>query len=255
MTTPLTRTEFWTIVEPIEAVPGKYGPQFKFKASVPWTQWPATFYVSQNLMPQADTPASREALLNTGHWASFKRGSLMKNEDGTTKDPELEWSYRWDVIGWDVPAEAATSGGGSSRGGGGGGSDRNRSIERQVAFKGAIDLVLGQVIELADVTYYTDIFAGAIADDYLTSAELGADPEPAAPGHLVETARAYGAVVIEETPASPPPCATHGGAVFEYKTGRTGASKWTHQKSDGGWCIFDGEMPAAPAPETAELPF
>ena len=252
MTTPSTRTEFCTIVEPIEAVPGKYGPQYKFKASVPWTQYPPTFYVNQNLMPKADTPESREALVNTDHWASFKRGSLMKNEDGTTKDPELDWNYRWDVIGWDVPAEATTGGTSGTSGTGGGSSDRNRSIERQVAFKGAIDLVLGQAIELADVTYYTDIFAGAIADDYVTSAELVADPEPAAPGHLVETAKAYGAVVIEETPASPPPCATHGGAVFEYKTGRTGVSKWTHQKDDGGWCIFDGEIPA---PAEDLLPF
>ena len=244
MTQQLTRTEFCTIVEPIEAVPGKYGPQCKFKASVPWTQYPPTFYVNQNLMPKADSPENREALLNTDHWASFKRGSLMKNEDGSTKDAELDWNYRWDVIGWDVPAETATSGGSS---GGGGGSDRNRSIERQVAFKGAIDLVLGQAIELADVTYYTDIFAQAIADDYITSAELGADPEPAAPGHLVETAKAYGAVEIPEdgTPPAPAPCETHGTA-FEYKKGRTGVSKWTHQKDDGGWCIFDGEVPAAP---------
>ena len=247
MTQQLTRTEFCTIVEPIEAVPGKYGPQYKFKASVPWTQYPPTFYVNQNLMPKADTPENREALLNTDHWVSFKRGNLMKNEDGSTKDAELDWNYRWDVIGWDVPAETATSGGSS----GGGGSDRNRSIERQVAFKGAIDLVLGQAIELADVTYYTDIFAQAIADDYITSEELAADREPAAPGHLVETAKAYGAVEIpeDESPSAPPPCtiAGHNGAAFEYKKGRTGVSKWTHKKEDNTWCIFDGEVPAEAA--------
>ena len=246
MTQQNTRTEFCTIVEPIEPVPGKYGPQFKFKASVPWTQYPPTFYVNQNLMPQADTAEGREALLHSDHWATFKRGNLMKNEDGSEKDGELDWNYRWDVVGWDVQAPAN---GGSS--GGGGGSGRNVSIERQVAFKGAIDLVLGQVIELADVTYYTDIFAQAIADDYLTSEEIGAPPATASSGHLVETAKAEGAVEIPEdtTPPAPPPCtiASHNGAVFEYTKGRTGVYKWTHRKSDGGWCILDEGEPAAPA--------
>ena len=260
MVTQTLRVEQCTIVEPIEAVAGKYGPQFKFKASVPWTQYPPTFYVNQNLMPEADTAEKRETLLNTDHWAQFKKGQLLKNQDGTEKDSELEWSYRWDIVAWDVKEPEQSAGGG---GGGGSLKDRERrSIERQVAFKGAVELAAAQLIDVSEISNFVDIFAGAIADDYITSDELAAGRSP---GHILDTleedsplvkvAESLGAVKIDETEAPAEitlECQEHK-VPFEYKTSKSGVSKWTHEKADGGWCVYDGGDEILPEP--AELPF
>ena len=256
MVTQTLRVEQCTIVEPIETVAGKYGPQFKFKASVPWTQYPPTFYVNQNLMPEADTPEKRETLLNTDHWAQFKKGQLLKNQDGTEKDSELEWSYRWDIVAWDVKEPEQSAGG---AGGGSGGarnfSTERRSIERQVAFKGAVELAVAQLIDVSEISVHVDLFAGAIADDYITADELAANRPPEEDSPLVKVAESLGAVKVDETEAPAETtleCQEHK-VPFEYKTSTSGVSKWTHQKTDGGWCVYDGEFPADV--ETAELPF
>ena len=249
------RVEQCTITEPIEPVSGNYGPQFKFKASVPWTQYPPTFYVNQNLMPQADTAEKREALINTDHWAQFKKGQLLKNQDGSEKDPELDWSYRWAIVAWAVKAPDNVGGAGGAGGGGSLKDRERRSIERQVAFKGAIDLAVGQLIDVSEISNFVDIFHGAIADDYITADELAAGRAPEEDSPLVKVAESLGAVKIDETEAPATialECDEHH-VPFEYKTSKSGVSKWTHQKSDGGWCVYDGGEELLPEP--AELPF
>ena len=245
MVEQLTRTEFCTIDGPVEAVAGKFGPQFQFKATVPWTIYAPMFWVNQSLMPLAATAEQREALKGTGHWATFKRGPLQKDQFENLKDPELEYSYRWDIISWDVPAPVGGgTGSGTGRTGG-----TNSSIERQVAFKGVIELVLAQLIEIADIPDFTNRFAEIIAGGGLEVAP----PVDNSEGHMVRDAESLGAVIIEETPIetqtqpqAPAPCATHGGATFEYRQGASGVSRWTHLKADGGWCVYDGELPGMP---------
>jgi hypothetical protein len=251
MVEQLTRTEFCTIEGPVEAVTGKYGPQYQFKAAAPWSIYAPMFWVEQKLMPRAATAEQREALKGTGHWATFRRGPLQKDQEGNPKDSELDYSYRWDIIAWDVDAPTGGSTGGGTGGGTGRTGGTNRSIERQVAFKGVIELVLAQLIEIADIPDFTDRFAGIIAGDGMDepSNDEVAPPVDNSEGHMVRDAESLGAVIIEETlneAPAPAPCATHGGAVFEYKQGVSGVSRWTHLKADGGWCIFDGELPGMP---------
>lgn len=257
MVEQLTRTEFCTIDGPVEAVAGKFGPQFQFKATVPWTIYPPMFWVEQKLMPLAATAEQREALKGTGHWATFRRGPLQKDQDGNPKDSELDYSYRWDIIAWDVPAPVGGGTGSGGTGGGTGGgrkSDRERiSIERQVAYKGVIELAVAQLIEIAEIPDLTDRFAESIAGDGMDepSNDEVEPPVDNSEGHMVRDAESLGAVIIEETPIetqpqAPAPCATHGGAIFEYKQGASGVSRWTHLKTDGGWCVYDGELPGMP---------
>jgi len=267
-------TEYLVIETPLEQKAGNNGPQFFFRARIQAiSQHPISFWVEQHLMPMAATAEQREKLVNTGHWVVVRKGKLKPPEKeganaGIPKDPDMDWNYRYYIQQFDVPAPVGGNAGGGTRRTDAAG----RSIERQVAFKGAIELAVAQLIEIAEIPDLTNHFADAIAggvEEAISPAQaerLGlADLPPVdnSEGHMVRDAQSLGAVIIEEIPneipmdhddsaPTPPPCATHGGAVFEHMTGRSGQSRWTHKKSDGGWCIFDGVLTAQPEP--AELP-
>jgi hypothetical protein len=88
------------------------------------------------------------------------------------------------------------------------------------------------------VVYWTEIFARCIEDSYEEAATPAAPVAPVAPD-------VPAAAPKEEESFDTPFCQEHAIA-FEWRTSTTGNSRWCHQKTGGGYCIYDG-------PVTAEL--
>jgi hypothetical protein len=221
-------------VESVADVQGRNGPQIQLELEVPWSKWPSKFWVNTGVFARPK--------VGEQHQVRFTRGALKEDAD-----PDMDWNYRWYIGEWDtgesvsppapaptpMPSPAVPGGGGKTRQA----DPTRRSIERQVAFKGAIDLAAGQIIDIQDVVYWTEIFARCIEDNYEEAATPAAPVAPDAPDVLDSPA-----AEPKEEPLDTPVCQEHAVA-FEWRTSTTGNSRWCHQKTGGGYCIYDG--PAA----------
>ena len=180
MTSQSTRTEIATVKE-VAPVDGRDGPQWKILMDVSWSQFPIPFWLDQAVvdMPEAE---SQEKGHSGKYKCTFGRGAL---KDG--KDAAQDYSYKWYINSWDVDADVpvdmpsytpaahilahATTNTAAP------GLDPTRmSIERQVAFKGAIELVTSRLIEPRAVGVWTDYFYGCIAGTHIVG-DLPAEEE------------------------------------------------------------------------------
>ena len=177
MTSQSTRTEIATVKE-VSAVEGRNGPQWKVQMELSWSQYPVAFWLDQAVvdMPKADEQ----------HKCTFGRGALMPpGKNGAPKDPAYDYNYKWYINSWDVdadvpvdvpsytpaahtnntphtPADLAAPGLDPTR----------MSIERQVAFKGVIELVTSRLIEPREVGQWTDYFYSCIAGTHVVTEEV-----------------------------------------------------------------------------------
>jgi len=178
MTSQSTRTEIATVKE-VAPVDGRDGPQWKILMDVSWSQYPIAFWLDQAVvdMPEAE---SQEKGHSGKYKCTFGRGAL---KDG--KDAAQDYSYKWYINAWDVdadvpvdmpsytpaahtnntphtPADLAAPGLDPTR----------MSIERQVAFKGAIELVTSRLIEPGAVGVWTDYFYGCINGTHVVTEDV-----------------------------------------------------------------------------------
>ena len=168
MTSQHMRTEIATVTE-VSAVEGRNGPQWKVTMDVSWSQYPAFFWLDQAVV---DMPNPNEQ-----HKCTFGRGAL---KDG--KDAAYDYNYKWYINAWDVDESVPVDGPSYNPpapyvGAGGEHAHTNGtqpppdmravSIERQVAFKGAIELVTSRFIEPGEVGKWTDYFYSCIAGTHI----------------------------------------------------------------------------------------
>jgi len=183
MTSQSTRTEIATVKE-VAPVDGRDGPQWKILMDVSWSQFPIPFWLDQAVvdMPEAE---SQEKGHSGKYKCTFGRGAL---KDG--KDAAQDYSYKWYINAWDVdadvpvdmpsytPAAHTNNTPHTPANTAAPGIDPTRmSIERQVAFKGAIQLVTSQLIEPGAVGVWTDYFYSCIAGTHVVGDLPAAEEE------------------------------------------------------------------------------
>ena len=184
MTSPSTRTEIATVKE-VAPVDGNKGPQWKIQMEVSWSQYPIPFWLDQAVVdePQAE---SKDKGHSGKYKCTFGRGALMPpGKNGIPKDPAQDYSYKWYINAWDVdadvpvdmpsytPAAHTNNTPQTPATPAAPGLDPTRtSIERQVAFKGAIELVTSRFIEPSEVGQWTDYFYGCIAGTHVVTEEV-----------------------------------------------------------------------------------
>lgn len=219
-----TKVAFVT-VKSMQGVPGNYGLQWESELVVPWSGYPVKFWADQASFPDMGTAEPKST-----HYVEFQRGRLKPSQDGEEKDPAVDYNYRWNITGWDVeaPAKASTFSSGGSR------TDETRiSIERQVAFKGAIDLAVGQIIDVNTIIEWTNLFY-----DCISGVNMLLTPEE--PAQLVVPPGQSAAVEVEDPSEDNPFCQAHKVSYNHVQSPRTGVWGYMHLKADKTPCIWDG---------------
>ena len=271
MTTQRVEKTVFATVEKVADVDGRDGPQREVTMEVPWSDYPVRFWLDR------DTPPFPKA--GDHCWVKFNRGRI---KDGG--DPERDWSYRWYIADYNVEAppegESETSIGSSvpansgpssspktitARGPGAGSQPtRERSIERQVAFKVVGDLILNGIIKPYEAHFWTEYFARCIAgeiggDDFDVMDQINEsvknDPDSLVATSTVVVAteaikEAIGNVerldeiskeeqaILQMSNDETPNCDQHN-ATFTWRVGNSGEGRWCHQKEAGAWCLRD----------------
>ena len=209
-----------TIVKTSE-VDGRDGPQWELELRWPWTN---PQYVDKVWLSKKDYQAAPAR--GAQNVIAIKTGN-KKKRDGTYYDGSQPWQCNYRILSFGGPgvqtstppaanATAATT----ARPGANYSDPRQASIERQVAFKAAVDLLIANVIQLSpdqhvdDALYWwTDRFVGILANR----------PELDTP---------FGGPVGDEAPY----CARHRVSYAWVVNERTGQAAWAHLDGTH-WCI------------------
>lgn len=124
----------------IAGVQGNRGPQFELDLIPPWSKYPIKAWIDQGGFPDAPTPGTYRCIL--------ERGALKEGKDGSK-----DYDYRWGLVQFNVkgegppaapqataaPAAAVATRPASVPKYEDQEAIRNRSIQRQVALKAAVD--------------------------------------------------------------------------------------------------------------------